>query len=151
MKWGVTQSYVADFTYNTDFAQVEDDEQQVNLTRFNLLFPEKREFFLDSAQFFTFGVQSGNYNNAELPVPFFSRRIGLENGSAVPIIGGARLLGKSGPYRVGVMQMRTGDAPAAKAVATDFSVVRVQRDIFRRSRIGVIGTRKAPSSSGDGP
>jgi hypothetical protein len=147
LKWGVTQNYVADFTYNTDFAQVEDDEQQVNLTRFNLLFPEKREFFLDSAQFFTFGVQSGNYNNAELPVPFFSRRIGLENGSAVPIIGGARLMGRSGPYRVGVMQMRTGDAPAAKAVATDFSVVRVQRDIFRRSRIGVIGTRKAPSSS----
>ena len=67
VKWAVTQNYVADFTYNTDFAQVEDDEQQVNLTRFKLLFPEKREFFVESAQFFTFGIQSGNYDNAELP------------------------------------------------------------------------------------
>jgi Domain of unknown function (DUF5916)/Carbohydrate family 9 binding domain-like len=148
VKWGMTQSYVADFTYNTDFAQVEDDEQQVNLTRFNLLFPEKREFFVEGAQFFSFGTQGGTFNNAELPTLFFSRRIGLENGAAVPIVGGGRLMGKSGPYRIGLLQMRTDDAPAVNAPATDFSVIRVQRDILRRSRMGVMATRRAPSSTG---
>jgi hypothetical protein len=149
VKWAVTQSYLADFTYNTDFAQVEDDEQQINLTRFNLLFPEKREFFVEGSQFFAFGTQNGTFNNPELPTLFFSRRIGLENGGAVPIVGGARLMGKSGPYRVGLLQMRTGDAPAIAAAATDFSVVRVQRDILRRSRIGMMATRRAPSATGE--
>jgi hypothetical protein len=148
-RWAATQSYVADFTYNTDFAQVEDDERQVNLTRFSLRFPEKREFFLEGDQFFGFGTQSGAQgNNPELPTIFFSRRIGLENGGVVPIVGGGRLLGRSGPYRVGILQMRTGDVPALRAVATDFSAVRVQREILRRSRIGVIGTRRAPSANG---
>jgi len=150
VKWGVTQSFVADLTYNTDFAQVEDDEAQVNLTRYSLLFPEKREFFMEGAQFFSFGIQGGINNNADLPSIFFSRSIGLSNGSVVPIVFGARLLGRSGPYRVGVLQMRTDDVPAASAVATDYSVVRVQREFLRRSRIGVIGTRRAPSSSAPG-
>jgi len=150
MKWGVTQSFVADFTYNTDFAQVEDDEQQVNLTRYSLLFPEKREFFMEGAQFFSFGIQGGINNNADLPAVFFSRSIGLANGSVVPIMYGGRLLGRSGPYRVGVLQMRTDDVPEVGAVATDFSVIRVQREFLRRSRIGVIGTRRSPSSSGPG-
>jgi hypothetical protein len=148
IKWGVTQNYLADFTYNTDFAQVEDDEQQINLTRFSLLFPEKREFFVEGSQFFTFGTQGGNFGNPELPTLFFSRSIGLVNGGTVPIVGGARLMGKSGPYRVGLLEMRTGDVPAISAVATDFSVIRVQRDFLRRSRIGVMGTRRAPSSTG---
>jgi hypothetical protein len=148
VKWAVTQNYLADFTYNTDFAQVEDDEQQVNLTRFSLLFPEKREFFVEGSQFFTFGTQGGNFGNPELPTLFFSRSIGLENGGAVPIVGGARLMGRSGPYRIGLLEMRTGDAPALDAVATDFSVIRVQRDVLRRSRIVVMGTRRAPSSTG---
>jgi hypothetical protein len=148
IKWGLTQSLIADVTYNTDFAQVEDDEQQVNLTRFSLLFPEKREFFMDGAQFFQFGIQGALNNNADLPAIFFSRRIGLENGAVVPIVFGGRLVGRSGPYRVGFLQMRTGDLPAARAVATDYSVVRVQREFLRRSRIGVIGTRRAPSTGG---
>ena len=148
-KWAATQSYVADFTVNTDFAQVEDDEQQVNLTRFSLLFPEKREFFREGDQFFGFGTQSGAQgNNPELPTIFFSRRIGLENGGVVPIIGGGRLLGRNGPYQVGVLHLRTGDVPALRAVTTDFSAVRVQRTILRRSRIGMIGTRRAPSANG---
>ena len=147
-KWGVTQSYVADFTYNTDFAQVEDDEQQVNLTRFSLLFPEKREFFLEGSQFFSFGAQGGTINNAELPQIFFSRRIGLEAGGPVPIIAGGRLIGRSGPYRIGALQMRTGETPTVNAAATDFSVGRLQRDFLRRSRMGVIATRRAPSVNG---
>jgi hypothetical protein len=150
MKWGVTQTVVADVTYNTDFAQVEDDEQQVNLTRFSLLFPEKREFFIEGQQFFNFGIQGGTGMNPDLPYVFFSRRIGLENGGAVPIVGGGRLQGRTGKYRIGALQLRTDDAPEVNAVATDFSVVRVQRDFLRRSRIGIIGTRRAPSSSGTG-
>ena len=148
-RWAATQSYVTDFTYNTDFAQVEDDEQQVNLTRFSLQYPEKREFFLEGEQFFGFGTQSGSQgNNPEIPTIFFSRRIGLENGGVVPIIGGGRLLGRSGRNQIGVLQMRTGDVPALGAVATDFSAMRVQREVLRRSRIGMIATRRAPASNG---
>jgi hypothetical protein len=148
-KWSATQSYVFDFTYNTDFAQVEDDEQQVNLTRFSLQYPEKREFFLEGEQFFGFGTQSGSQgSNPELPTIFFSRRIGLENGGVVPIVGGGRLMSRSGRNQIGVLQMRTGDVPALGAVATDFSAVRVQREILRRSRMGIIATRRAPSAFG---
>ena len=79
-----------DTTYRTDFAQVEADQQQVNLTRFNLFFPEKREFFLENAGTFAFGP-GGNL------VPFFSRRIGLSAaGTPVPIIGGGRVSGQIG-------------------------------------------------------
>ena len=148
-KWAMTQSYVADVTYNTDFAQVEDDEQQVNLTRFSLQFPEKREFFLESAQFFGFGTFSGTASmNPEVPVIFFSRRIGLENGGIVPIVAGGRLLSRSGANQIGVLHMRTGEEPALGAMATDFSAVRIQREVLRRSRIGMIATRRAPASTG---
>jgi hypothetical protein len=149
VKWAVTQSYIADLTLNTDFAQVEDDEQQLNLTRFSLQYPEKREFFMEGEQFFGFGTQSGAPgNNPEIPVIFFSRRIGLENGGVVPIAGGGRLLGRSGRNQIGVMQMRTGDVPALRAVGTDFTAMRMQREILRRSRIGMIATRRAPSANG---
>jgi hypothetical protein len=148
-KWSATQSYIADFTVNTDFAQVEDDEQQLNLTRFSLQYPEKRDFFMEGEQFFGFGTQSGAPgNNPEIPVIFFSRRIGLENGGVVPIVGGGRLLGRSGRNQIGILQMRTGDVPALNAVATDFTAMRVQREILRRSRIGMIATRRAPSANG---
>jgi hypothetical protein len=148
-KWAATQSYVFDATYNTDFAQVEDDEQQLNLTRFSLQYPEKREFFMEGEQFFGFGTQSGAPgNNPEIPVIFFSRRIGLENGGVVPIVGGGRLLGRSGRNQIGVLQMRTGDVPTLGAVGTDFTAMRLQREILRRSRIGMIATRRAPSANG---
>ena len=148
-KWSATQSYIADFTVNTDFAQVEDDEQQLNLTRFSLQYPEKRDFFMEGEQFFGFGTQSGAPgNDPEIPAPFFSRRIGLENGGVVPIIAGGRLLGRSGRNQVGVMQMRTGDVPALNAVATDFTAMRINREFLRRSRIGAIATRRAPSANG---
>ncbi len=160
-KWAISQSLVADFTYNTDFAQVEDDEAQVNLTRFSLLFPEKREFFLEGQDYFNFG--SGNFGggpggggggggggfpgrggNNPAPLVFYSRRIGLANGSPVPILGGARLLGRGKGFQLGALQMRTEDAPLANAPAADFTVLRLNRDVLRRSRIGVIATRRAP-------
>lgn len=152
VKYGVTQSLTADVTYRTDFAQVEDDDQQVNLTRFNLLFPEKREFFLEGQGTFAFGGASTTPSTGSAAAPpintpllFFSRRIGLSGTGAVPIQGGARLTGKTGRYSVGLLDIQTDDAPAAGERSTNFSVVRVKRDIFRRSYVGVIGTRRSPA------
>lgn len=162
-KWGLTQSIVTDLTYNTDFAQVEDDEAQVNLTRFSVQFPEKREFFLEGQGVFNFSgggsnqggggipqaIQSGGGNNTT-PVLFFSRRIGLANNLVVPILGGGRLIGRGQGLQVGALHMRTKTSETARAPATDFSVVRVQRDILARSRVGLIATRRGPDQSGKG-
>ena len=93
VKYGLSRSLIFDGTYNTDFAQVEADEQQINLTRFSLLFPEKREFFLEGGGIFSFGK-----TGEDTPVLFFSRRIGLNDGRPVPIGGGGRLTGKVGNY-----------------------------------------------------
>ena len=154
-KYGITQSLTADFTYRTDFAQVEDDDQQVNLTRFSLLFPEKRDFFLEGQGTFAFGgaVTSGSTGGAapaNTPVLFFSRRIGLSGTREVPIEAGGRLTGKAGRYSVGLLNIQTGNNSAANAVSTNFGVVRLKRDIFRRSYIGIIGTNRAPASPAAG-
>ena len=107
VKWGVTPGLTADFTVNTDFAQVEADEEQVNLTRFDLCFPEKRPFFLENASTFQFGAPQ----QIDL---FFSRRIGLSglssSGVPIPIVGGARLSGKAGRYDIGILDMQTEKA-----------------------------------------
>jgi hypothetical protein len=157
VKYGLTRGLTADFTYHTDFAQVEDDEQRVNLTRFSLFFPEKREFFLEGQGIFGFGgVANRPFEGpSNTPILFFSRRIGLaedEDGNSVPvpIVAGGRVTGKAGPFNVGLLQIRTGTDPAAAAVTTDFSVVRVKRDILRRSTIGVVATRRAPAVDGGG-
>ena len=111
VKYGITENLTADFTYNTDFAQVEIDEQQVNLTRFSLFFPEKREFFLEGRGIFDFarGLTVSNRNSAlrqvtgrsrrsagggNAPTLFYSRRIGLQGNSIIPIVGGGRVTGK---------------------------------------------------------
>ena len=153
-KWGITQQFIADFTVNTDFAQVEDDEQQVNLTRFSLFFPEKRDFFLEGQEIFAFGGAGGGggggggggFGPNNTPILFFSRRIGLDAGKVVPIRAGTRLLGRAGPYHVGALAMRTADVDEFSIPTTDFAVVRVNRDILRRSRIGLLATRRAPSA-----
>ena len=151
-KYGITQSMTADFTYRTDFAQVEDDDQQVNLTRFSLLFPEKRDFFLEGQGTFAFGGattsgSTGGAAPANTPVLFFSRRIGLSGTREVPIEAGGRLTGKAGRYSIGLLNIQTGDSAPANAVSTNFGVVRLKRDIFRRSYIGIIGTNRAPAST----
>jgi hypothetical protein len=153
LKYGITPSLTADFTYRTDFAQVEDDDQQVNLTRFNLLFPEKRDFFLEGQGMYAFGGAStspptGGATSAPVntPVLFFSRRIGLSGSRAIPIEAGARLTGKAGRYSVGLLDIQTDDSPEAGAFGTNFGVVRLKRDILRRSYIGLIGTRRSPST-----
>src|SRR6185436_8367220 len=124
VKYGVTSGLTWDFTVNTDFSQVEADEQQVNLTRFSLFFPEKRDFFLENSGIFQFGqgrgvvfsgggLTSGRQTDAIL---FFSRRIGLsDSGESIPIAGGTRLTGRFGAYSVGVLniQQRDGNSSAA--------------------------------------
>jgi hypothetical protein len=149
VKYGVTQNLTADFTCNTDFAQVEVDEQQVNLTRFNLFFPEKREFFLEGQGIFEFGGSGGGGGGAGLaPTLFYSRRIGLNAGRAVPIDAGGRLTGKIGKFTLGVLNVHTDDQAAAPA--TDFSVLRVRRDVLRRSSVGALFTRRSIAALGGG-
>ena len=146
--YGVTENLTADFTLNTDFAQVEADEQQVNLTRFSLFFPEKREFFLENQGAFAFGTggrRSRSGGSQDAPILFYSRRIGLNRGLEVPIRVGGRLTGRAGPYTIGLLSIQTGSEPTAEAQSTNFSVVRIRRDILRRSSIGAILTNRSMS------
>ena len=149
VKYGVTQNLTADFTYNTDFAQVEVDEQQVNLTRFSLFFPEKREFFLEARGNFDFARGAG-LGGTGAPTLFFSRRIGLQGGDVVPILAGGRLTGKIGAFDVGALNIQTGNELLSGAQTTNFTVLRVKRDILRRSTIGGIFTNRSVSLLGDG-
>jgi hypothetical protein len=129
-KFGVTPSLNLDVTYNTDFAQVEVDTQQINLSRFNLRFPEKRPFFLENSGLFTIG------KGQELDL-FFSRRIGLDkDGLIVPIGGGGRLSGKVAGLNVGMLNMQTRDHGANPA--NNFSVLRVSRELPNRSGVGAM-------------
>jgi uncharacterized protein DUF5916 len=152
VKYGLTKGLTADVTYNTDFAQVEEDEQQVNLTRFSLFFPEKRDFFLEGQGIFNFGApvrenQSFGGATSLMPLMFFSRRIGLSGNQEVPILAGSRVTGRAGRNAVGLLNIETKASEQAGAAATNFSVVRVRRDILRRSAIGLIGTNRAPGLS----
>ena len=141
VKYSVTPSLVLDGTVNTDFAQVEVDDQQINLDRFDLFFPEKRPFFLENSGFFTVG----NPGEVEL---FFSRRIGIgPSGEAIDINGGARLSGKAGRYNIGLLNMQTDDvqllnpplgAPHDRMAGSNFAVARISRDLPNRSSIGGI-------------
>jgi len=156
VKYGLTRGLTLDFTYDTDFAQVEDDEQQVNLTRFSLFFPEKREFFLEGQGIFAFASQQGSGGGTGgvgastnlTPALFFSRRIGLAGTQEVPIVAGARVTGRAGKYAVGLLNIQTGDNDVVGAAPTNFSVVRLRRDILKRSTVGVIATRRNPSALG---
>lgn len=129
VKYGVTPSLTLDFTVNTDFAQVEVDEEQVNLDRFNLFFPEKRPFFLENAGLFSVG------NPGEVEM-FFSRRIGIGNdGRVIPIVAGGRLTGKASGFNVGLLNMQTSEDEGFTP-AQNFTAVRVNREFGNRSRVG---------------
>ena len=167
VKYGITQNLTADLTYNTDFAQVEVDEQQVNLTRFSLFFPEKREFFLEGRGIFDFALPGGSSGrNSALrqigggggssrgrgnaPILFYSRRIGLEHGVVVPIIGGGRVTGKAGAFDIGALNIQTDDEVISGTQSTNFTVARIKRDILRRSSVGALFTSRTLSLAGDG-
>ena len=174
VKYGITENLTADLTWNTDFAQVEADEQQVNLTRFSLFFPEKREFFLEGRGIFDFARGGGpssrdsalrqigggggrsSFGSGNAPTLFYSRRIGLQDGAVVPIVGGGRVTGKAGDFDIGALNIQTAEHPAsggggaAGAASTNFTVVRMKRDILRRSAVGALFTNRSVSVAGDG-
>jgi hypothetical protein len=156
LKVGLSANVTADLTFNTDFAQVEIDEQQVNLTRFSLFFPEKRDFFLEGRGIFDFargGVTAGNGNNTtptDTPYLFYSRRIGLNRGRVIPIDIGGRVTGKVGPYGIGIISIQAGDEAVSATPATNFTVVRVKRDVLRRSTIGAMFTSRSNALTGPG-
>ncbi len=136
----VTQGITLDLTVNTDFAQVEVDDAQVNLTRFPLLFPEKRPFFLENAGFFTVGG-----GGADL---FFSRRIGIDSGTPVSIKGGGRLSGRTAGLNLGLLHIQT-DGVATGATRNSYSVARLAKELPSRSRIGGIVTDRRSNLDGD--
>src|SRR5690606_18576926 len=115
-KYAITQNLTLDLTVNTDFAQVEVDEQQVNLTRFNLFFPEKREFFLEGRGIYSFGSGGitgggGGGGGGSAPTLFYSRRIGIQGGDPVQVLGGGRLTGKIGAFDIGAINIQTAEEP----------------------------------------
>lgn len=152
MKWGITPSLTMDLTWRTDFSQAEVDQEQVNLTRFPVFFPELREFFLESSGTFVFGDVDGGPGGPRLGSSlrdltlFHSRRIGLRNGNPVPLLGGARLTGRAAGLEVGLLNVQgeeLGGVPAE-----NFSVVRLRRRVLGSSDVGVIVTNRDATSLG---
>jgi hypothetical protein len=143
--YNVTPALKANFTVNTDFAETEVDERRTNLTRFPLFFEEKREFFLDGANFFEFPGDDQR--------PFFSRRIGLNAGEPQPIVYGAKLIGQAGDYDVGFLQVRTSkedyviDGAPLLLKGDDFTVARLKRRFGSQSSVGLLYTRRAAHES----
>lgn len=144
VNYNITSSLRASLSINTDFAEVEVDQRRVNLTRFPLRFEERRDFFLEGSGVFSFAPRSG-------PTPYFSRRIGLEQGEQIPIDYGARLGGQVGPFEVGFIHVGTGnteflDDGVFRPLPTEqFTVARVNRRLFSQSTLGAIYTRRATS------
>ena len=135
-KVAVSPTLTADLTAGTDFAQVEADEQVINLTRFPFFFPEKRQFFLESSGLFDFGTPGRTQ-------VFYSRRVGLDSaGNPIPIVAGERLYGRQGPWRIGVLDAQTGGNRENDAV------VRVQHDLLARSYLGIIGALQTMAGTG---
>lgn len=134
LTYSILPSLRASLTVNTDFAEAEVDQRRVNLTRFPLVFPERRDFFLEGSSVYSFAPSSG-------PTPYFSRRIGLVDGDPVPVRWGARLAGQVGPHDLGFLQVRTGSHPGGPA--EDFTVARVKRRVLGQSAVGLIYTRRA--------
>ena len=173
IKYGVTQGLTADFTANPDFAQVEADEQQINLTRFSLFFPEKREFFLENQGTFGFGGGSTSGRLAgvsDTPILFYSRRIGLHQTREVPLRAGGRLTGRAGLWTLGALNIQAGalpfeDEPTSdlidarprdiedeppEVLPTNFTVLRAKRDILRRSSVGAMFTGRSRHQLAEG-
>ncbi|OYT13416.1 MAG: hypothetical protein B6I19_05265 [Bacteroidetes bacterium 4572_114] len=132
INFDITPTLKLNFTVNTDFAQVESDRKQINLSRFSLYYPEKRQFFLEGRNYYDMKVGS-NYL-------FYSRRIGIGPNGEIPIIGGVRLFGKLNKTNVGIMSIQTAEKDSVPT--TNYSVVNIKQDIFKQSNIGVIATQK---------
>ena len=135
----ITPSLKAAITINTDFAQTEVDDREINLTRFRLFYPEKRDFFLDGANYFNFGINGDRENpwNTRM-IPFFTRRIGLDSaGSPIPVLFGSKITGQAGLWNIGAMYMKD-QRPGWKNA--HFAVTRISRNMGGQSQIGMIST-----------
>ncbi len=140
-KIAISSSLQLDLTVNPDFSQVEVDRQQTNLSRFSLFFPERRNFFIENGDLFS------NFGFSQIR-PFFSRKIGLKDGSTIPILGGARLSGKVGDnWRIGAMTMQTDGGSAG--LGQNFSVAALQRQVGKSSNLGIIGVNRSSVEKGD--
>jgi len=137
LKYVPMPNMAVDVTYNTDFAQIESDEEQINLSRFSLYYPEKRDFFLENAQLFRFGMPRKIQ-------PFFSRRIGIHNGQSVPILYGVRVTGKIGGNNIGFLNMSTDEVSGLPM--RNYTVLRYRRDILKNSNVGCILTNTREKS-----
>ena len=151
LKWGLTPRLTLDLTALTDFSQVEVDEQQINLSRFSLFFPEKRDFFLENEGIFAFqDARVRNFRTGSGPQNFklfHSRRIGLsDDRTPVPILGGARLTGRLGDYAVGLLNMQTKDETGFPG--ENFSVLRVRRNLLQSSDIGFMFVNREGTGTG---
>ena len=149
MKYALSENLIADVTFNTDFAQVEADQERVNLTRFSLFFPEKREFFLEGAGMFRVGGSSGGGGRGNSGDQlFYSRRIGLSDGNEVPILAGSKLTGNVAGFEVGLLNVVTDDFFAideedtASAPRTNYAALRMTKPVFSNSSIGVLALSK---------
>ena len=140
----LTPGLTLSLTLNTDFSEAEVDDTQVNLTRFSLFFPEKRQFFLEDAP--NFAVDGLTPTSGPLVIiPFFSRRIGIaDDGKTVDLIGGGKLSGRIGKYRLGLLSVQTQERDPVPG--ENFSVIRVKRDVGRQASIGLIATRRTPEN-----
>ncbi|PYR78128.1 MAG: hypothetical protein DMF87_14845 [Acidobacteria bacterium] len=148
--YSVTPALRANLTVNTDFAQTEVDQRQVNLTQYSLFFPEKRGFFLEGASFFDFASFENNSNRNTAAVPFFTRRIGLDaNGDPQKIDVGVKLTGQAGRQNIGLMQIRTGREDGTPG--EDVTALRVRRNVLRESYVGVLYTRRDARTDGSRP
>jgi hypothetical protein len=145
MFYNITPSLKAALTINTDFAQTEVDDKQINLTRFSLFFPEKRDFFLDGANYFTFGINGDSENPMNTQnIPFFSRRIGLDaDGNPVPIIYGGKFTGKIGNWNLGLIHVKDDN----KWDNPGYTAGRISRNFWKQSSLGIIGTNGDAFSS----
>ena len=133
VNYNITPGLKASLTVNTDFAETEVDDRQINLTRFPIRFPEKRDFFLEGANIFRFAPSSGVY-------PYFSRKIGLRSGNPIPILYGGRVIGKIGKVEVAAQQVKTRETDNFNS--EDFSVIRLKQNFLKESSIGVLYTRR---------
>ncbi len=151
VKYGVTPGLTLDLTYNTDFSQVEVDQERVNLTRFPLFFPEQRDFFVENSGKFNFGdLNEREYRlGASLRdfTLFHSRAIGLEGGRPVPILGGGRLSGSVGAWDVGMLDMRTQSSEGLPA--ENFAVLRLRRKVAEGSDVGAMFIDRASAGGSD--
>ncbi len=150
VRYHVTPQFTVDATYNTDFAQVESEQEVVNVTRFNIYLPEKRDFFLENAGLFNFSMTSsaGEYYDEDADfILFNSRTIGIHGGKRTPLYGGAKVAGRIGKYSIGAMNIqseRTSLDGGAVAPSTNYSAFRVKRDIFSNSYLGLMVLNSQP-------